>query len=443
MNQAISDRTRQHGRAARCPRTRCGARRRSAPSTTFPISGRPLPRAFIRALALIKQAAAQANAELGLLDADAWPQAISAAAARGGRRRARRAVSDRCVPDRLGHQHQHECQRGDRAPGRRACAPGVHPNDHVNMGQSSNDVIPTAIHVSAALLLREQLLPALAHLAAMHRAARGARLGDIVKTGRTHLMDAMPVTLGTGTVGLAHADRERRGPAARGGAAPAAAGAGRHGGRHRHQCRPALSRAAFCRALSQADRHRLRAQPTIISRRCRRRTRRSNCPGQLKVRGRQPDEDRQRPALDEQRPARRPRRDRAAGAAAGQQHHAGQGQSGDSRGRRRWSPPRSSATMRRSRIAGQSGNFQLNVMLPVIAYNLLESIRLLANVSRLLADSAIAGFTVNRAAPGRGARAQSDPGDGAQSGDRLREGRGDRQEGLRRGQGRSARWPRP
>ena len=73
-------------------------------------------------------------------------------------------------------------------------APGVHPNDHVNMGQSSNDVIPSAIHVSAALLLREDLLPALAHLAAII-ARREAQTGGIVKTGRTHLMDAMPVTL--------------------------------------------------------------------------------------------------------------------------------------------------------------------------------------------------------------------------------------------------------
>ena len=85
-------------------------------------------------------------------------------------------------------------------------------------------------------------------------------------------------------------------------------------------------------------------------------------------------------------------------------------------------------------IAGQSGNFQLNVMLPVIAYNLLQSITLLANVSRALADRAIAGFTREQGAPRRGARPQSDPGHRAEPGHRLREGRGDRQEGLRRRQ---------
>ncbi len=71
----------------------------------------------------------------------------------------------------------------------------VHPNDHVNMGQSSNDVIPTAIQVSACLETYESLLPALRHL---HQVliARAVDLKDVVKTGRTHLMDAMPVTFG-------------------------------------------------------------------------------------------------------------------------------------------------------------------------------------------------------------------------------------------------------
>src|SRR6185503_4437891 len=71
----------------------------------------------------------------------------------------------------------------------------VHPNDHVNMGQSSNDVIPTAIHVSAALSVSGDLIPALGHLRDTLR-AKEREIGSIVKTGRTHLMDAMPVTLG-------------------------------------------------------------------------------------------------------------------------------------------------------------------------------------------------------------------------------------------------------
>ena len=92
-------------------------------------------------------------------------------------------------------------------------------------------------------------------------------------------------------------------------------------------------------------------------------------------------------------------------------------------------------------IAGQSGNFQLNVMLPLIGYKLIESERLLASVSRQLADAAIAGFTVNEARLEGRSRSQSDPGDRAQSGHRLRKRRGDRQEGLCRGQARSSKWP--
>ena len=81
-------------------------------------------------------------------------------------------------------------------------------------------------------------------------------------------------------------------------------------------------------------------------------------------------------------------------------------------------------------IAGQSGNFQLNVMLPVIAYNLLQSIDLLSNAARALADSAIAGFTVNEARISGGARSQSDPDHGAEPGHRLRAGSEDREAGL-------------
>ena len=71
----------------------------------------------------------------------------------------------------------------------------MHANDHVNMGQSSNDVVPTAIHVAAALLLNEHLLPGAAPLERGARAARPSELAGMVKTGRTHLMDAMPITL--------------------------------------------------------------------------------------------------------------------------------------------------------------------------------------------------------------------------------------------------------
>src|SRR5579863_4943105 len=157
----------------------------------FPISGLTMPRGFIRALALIKRAAAAANASLGLLPPElAAPIESAAQQVADGAHDAHFPIdvfqtgSGTSTNMNANEVIAHLAGRAGRA---------VHPNDHVNMGQSSNDVIPTAIHVSAALMLRELLLPALGHLADVIR-RRERELGDVVKTGRTHLMDAMPVT---------------------------------------------------------------------------------------------------------------------------------------------------------------------------------------------------------------------------------------------------------
>ena len=141
----------------------------------FPISGQRFPRRFIQALALIKLAAAETNAELGLLEPDV-ARGDRRRRARGGRRRPRRPVPDRHLPDRVGHLDEHEHERGRRPPrggppGRR---PAVHPNDHVNRCQSSNDTIPTALQLSAAMAIEEDA--AAGPRAAPHRARReGAR----------------------------------------------------------------------------------------------------------------------------------------------------------------------------------------------------------------------------------------------------------------------------
>ena len=160
----------------------------------FPISGLTMPRQFIAALGLVKWASAGANAELGLL-----PTGIAV------------AIQKAALTVAAG---QHDAQfpidvfqtgsgtssnmNANEVIARLASAglgASVHPNDHVNMSQSSNDVIPTCVHVSAAVAIHERLLPALSHLAAVleHKSEDCA---DVVKTGRTHLMDAMPVTLG-------------------------------------------------------------------------------------------------------------------------------------------------------------------------------------------------------------------------------------------------------
>ena len=162
----------------------------------FPISGQRFPRRFIRALALIKEAAADTNQELGLLDADV-AEAIGAAAAEvaEGAHDAQfpidiyqtgsgtstntnmNEVIARLATDRLGGERR------------------VHPNDDVNRCQSSNDTIPTAMQLAAAMAIAEELLPALETLLAALD-AKADELWPIVKTGRTHLQDATPIRLG-------------------------------------------------------------------------------------------------------------------------------------------------------------------------------------------------------------------------------------------------------
>jgi fumarate hydratase class II len=159
----------------------------------FPVSGLPMPGAFIAAVAQVKRAAAQANGSLGLLEAELRDAIASAC-----EQIIEGEFADQFPVDRYQtgsgtstNMNVNEVvaaianSRGVR----------VHPNDHVNMSQSSNDVIPTAIHVSTLLAVREQLLPALSHLRGVIY-EREAELSGQVKTGRTHLMDAMPVTMG-------------------------------------------------------------------------------------------------------------------------------------------------------------------------------------------------------------------------------------------------------
>ncbi|MCH7652192.1 MAG: class II fumarate hydratase [Chloroflexi bacterium] len=179
----------------------------------FPISDLRFPRSFIRALGQIKQAAAEVNLELGLLDAE--PASAIAAASQevidGGlddqfvvdifqtgsgtstNMNVNEVISNRAI-EILGGE------LGSRTP--------VHPNDHVNIGQSSNDVIPTAIHVSALKGIHDDLIPALKQLMAGLN-AKAKEFMPVVKTGRTHLQDATPVRLGQEFEG--HAGQIERG----------------------------------------------------------------------------------------------------------------------------------------------------------------------------------------------------------------------------------------
>src|SRR5256885_7049530 len=165
----------------------------------FPISGQPFPRRFIRALGLIKRAAAQTNRELGLL-ARRRARAVAAAA---------QEVIDGNLDDQFPidiyqtgsgtstnpNANEVIANRAIEILGGERGSKLVHPNDHVTLGQSSNDVIPTAIQLAAAMAIQEELIPSLERL---QRAleVKSKEFWPVIKTGRTHLQDATPIRLG-------------------------------------------------------------------------------------------------------------------------------------------------------------------------------------------------------------------------------------------------------
>jgi fumarate hydratase class II len=357
----------------------------------FPASGLKMPRAFIRALGLIKYAAAAANSELGDL-AEPMAQAIRAAAMEVAEGRHDEHFPVDVFQTGSGTSSNMNANEVIATLATRTLGSPVHPNDHVNMGQSSNDVVPTAIHVAAALLLAEQVLPALRHLGEV-LGARAAELKSVVKTGRTHLMDAMPVTLGQELSGWrAQIDKNcarlqsvmpRLLQLAQGGTA-VGTGINAHpefgGAVARHLAADTglafVANDNYFEALS--------CQDTAVE-----------LSGQLKVLS----VSLMKIAND--------LRWMNSGPLAGLGEIALPAlQPGSSIMPGKVNPvvPEAVAMMAAQvmgndvtvTVAGQSGNFQLNVMLPVIAHGLLQSLQLIAIGVRNLADHAVAGFTVNR-----------------------------------------------
>jgi len=156
----------------------------------FPVSGEPIPAPVARWLGRIKAAAARVNAELGLLDADK-AERIAAA----GDRVAAGELDDQFPIDVFQTGSGTSSNMNANEVIATLAGDGVHPNDDVNMGQSSNDVFPSAVHLAALDEATNNLLPALDRLAASLERKAG-EFADVVKSGRTHLMDAVPVTLG-------------------------------------------------------------------------------------------------------------------------------------------------------------------------------------------------------------------------------------------------------
>ena len=356
----------------------------------FPISGLAMPREFIRALGLIKEAAAVVNWELGLMDKER-AEAIGEAA---------RKVASGEVD---GHFPIDVFQTGSGTSSNmnaneviahlanQGSDLGVHANDDVNMGQSSNDVIPTAIQLSAVLVAREKLMPALVHLKDVLD-EKAAELDDVAKTGRTHLMDAMPVTFGQElrtwsqqvTSNLERIEsalrRVRRLP--QGGTA-VGTGINAHPEFGERMARTLGELTGQVLASAENKFESISSQDAAVE-----------LSGQLKTL-----------SCSLMKIANDLRLMNSGPLAGIAEIELPALQPGSSIMPGKVNPVIPEAVCMvcaqvigndaTITLAGQSGLFQLNVMLPLIAHNLLQSLEILATASRLLGDSAIAGFRVN------------------------------------------------
>jgi fumarate hydratase class II len=357
----------------------------------FPASGLLMPREFIRALGLIKHAAAGANAALGDLGAEEC-RAIQSASldVAAGLHDAQFPVD--VFQTGSGTSSNMNANEVIAALASRSLGRPVHPNDDVNQSQSSNDVIPTAIHVAGALVLTEQLVPALGVLQGTLQ-ERAREFSALTKTGRTHLMDAMPLTLGQEFGGwqaqIAACDTRLKGvlprllALAQGGTA---VGTGIN-------ARPEFAH-RFANVLSEGTRLAFRPADNFFAALSSQDTA-VELSGQLKVLA---------AALTK---IANDLRWMNSGPLAGLSELAQAPlQPGSSIMPGKVNPVVAEAVVMicaqvvgndaTIMLAGQSGNFQLNVMLPVIAYNLLQSLRLLSIACRNLAAHALTGFTVNR-----------------------------------------------
>ncbi|MGD8559480.1 MAG: class II fumarate hydratase [Gammaproteobacteria bacterium] len=356
----------------------------------FPISGLTMPRSFIRAMGLIKAAAADTNAQLGELE-KAMAEAIIAAAEKVASGEVDQHFPVDVFQTGSGTSTNMNANEVIARLASEQLGSTVHPNDHVNRGQSSNDVIPTAIHVSAMLDLAECLLPALKYLKDCIQ-GRADELSDTVKTGRTHLMDAMPVTLGQELGGWAtqieHGIQRietvfpRLSQLAQGGTA-VGTGINAHPEFAQRFARVMSKKAGIQFAPSDDKFESLSAQDAAVE-----------LSGQLKT-----------VAVSMMKIAN-DLRWMNSGPLTGLSEIALPAlQPGSSIMPGKVNPviPEAVAMVCAQvigndttiTVAGQSGNFQLNVMLPVIAYNLLQSIELLSNSATNLADQSVSGFTVN------------------------------------------------
>lgn len=357
----------------------------------FPISGLALPVTFIKAVALIKKTAALVNQELGLLDCEIT-KAINMAAEEVLQGKHTEQFPVDVFQTGSGTSTNMNVNEVIARLASLSSGQAVNPNDHVNMGQSSNDVIPTAIHVSAALEIQSKLLPSL-QLLQKTLENKATELENVTKTGRTHLMDAMPIRmsqeLGAWTLQIRNGIQRIESTLprilclAQGGTA-VGTGINAHpefADRFAKQLENQTGlrfkpNASFFESLSTQD------AAVELS-------------GQLKV-----------IAVSLMKIANDLRWMNSGPFAGLGEIELTALQPGSSIMPGKVNPviPEATAMVCAQvigndttiTVAGQSGSFQLNVMLPVIAYNLLQSIELLSNVSKVLAEKAVAGFNVRQ-----------------------------------------------
>lgn len=356
----------------------------------FPISGLVMPPVFIRALGLIKSAAAHVNADLNLLDSDKGKAIEKAADEVATGIHDNQFIVD-IFQSGSGTSTNMNANEVIAHLATNILKTQIHPNDHVNMGQSTNDVFPAAIHVSCCLLIREYLIPNI-HILIDAIEKRAAEFKDVTKTGRTHLMDAMPITFGQELSGWAAQVKQnlKHIEASYGNLCKLQLGGTAVGtgiNTHKKFAKKVCQRLAlmthidfepmenFFAGLSGQDTvvefsGQLRGLAVILNK----------ISNDLRLMNSGPLSGLGEISL----PALQP---------------------GSSIMPGKVNPVIPEAVMMvcaqvlgndlTIAISGQSGNFQLNVMLPVIGYNVLQSIQILATSAELLGKSAIAGFTLN------------------------------------------------
>ncbi len=355
----------------------------------FSISGLEMPPAFIKTVALVKQTAAKVNIDLKLLDKDQGEAIIQVAEAIIQGKYAEQFPID-VFQTGSGTSTNMNVNEVIAHLASEMSAKAVGANDHVNMGQSSNDVIPTAIHISAALESHRQLIPALTHLAETIE-TKAKACAQYTKTGRTHLMDAMPMTLeqelGAWALqirnGIARVESAlpRVQKLAQGGTA-VGTGINAHPEFAKRFAQSVTETTNINFVANDSFFESLSCQDAIVE-----------LSGQLKT-----------IAVSLMKIANDLRWMNSGPLAGLGEIELTALQPGSSIMPGKVNPviPEATAMVAAQvigndatiTVAGQSGSFQLNVMLPVIAYNILQSIEIISQVSKALADTAIADFTV-------------------------------------------------